>query len=537
MNRRQRKRQRQPQQRDRRNDPIRSITSIFKTIGKNTLVLYGTYKVSTWAWNTYYRQQQQQNTTLSTSPHQHGNHNDNYSSTRRANTIKLQKRKCVNEIISTYSTFIQTLELKLDEYTKMSYEMKCLKRLRSQKQKQHHQKSRTQSEQIIEKEEAMLWKKIQIKTITRMISSIYSHMFLYLVLYVQAHILGGKLCEEKQARCNTEQEQEELQHGSILSFAPTYYYQKVLKQTFHNFLTYGVIKLMKTLESIIERELQDFNVILISVKEKNGETKKTDLKCITADELEILLNKIRSCFEMKESAIWRTMATTAGCESSKNDDEAIENSFLISLFLPPQSVKEGETNRNDEETAGTITHTKTTKVTPEEKDEDAIVQHILNEAWDILDSPTYEEVQRDCLNAFFSTLKDGGSCCSTSIIEPSHIRGWYQIFTPIFHPDSTRSISNGNCMSSGGSTFPLVNIIPQLKKITKDSFYTQVVASNHYKSHGGEEKWRDIDKNYYEGKDERENRQNMVYPNIYIHSTRNLRSLKELGDVSFHCYY
>jgi len=128
-----------------------------------------------------------------------------------------------------------------------------------------------------DKEEATIWKKIQTKTMTRMITTVYAHAFLYLVLSVQVRVLGGRLSSRQQQEQQQQEQrrspqsqspQDEDQDKELMHESDLESHRMVLTQTFQTFFRDGIPKLIQAVEAIVEVRLQDWNVI---VDDEDGE--------------------------------------------------------------------------------------------------------------------------------------------------------------------------------------------------------------------------------------------------------------------------
>ena len=129
--------------------------------------------------------------------------------------------------------------------------------------------------------------------------------------------------------------------------------------------------------------------------------------------------------------------------------------------------------------------------------DDAIAAHILEETWDILESPTFAAAERDVLDLTYGMLREGG---------------WGGIFPPTSSmADLKMDVAQSSQASSvhGGSSAtsrPLAQIVTQLRRTT-NTFYAGV----------------DRGSETYEGQT----------PNVYLPAVDRLPTLLELGDVGF----
>jgi len=540
-------------QRQRRRGGLSALSSV----GTNALIAYGTYKVASWAWKSWYdhhnnsvqngengeqqqQQQQQQEqqprswlegiTSSTLSP-------DHNNSTRSTALTHLQLKKCHDETWSTFASFLlPTLETKLEEATKLSTLTRSLKKLRKRRRTL---KATPETEGLLNstldtndtnaninnelsgsgsgdgsngdrsrrrrnREEADIWKKLQGKTITRMVSTVYAHAFLYLVLWVQVRILGGRLHLQQQRRRKQEDETVADADGNDEFDS----HRMVLTQTFRTFFRDGVPKIVKAVEAIVEAQLQDWNVIVEEGKEeeKKGDdaaTAKstTTLGCISAKDLGDVVRRIRSSFETEIMNV------------PVEGDGAQLCPFLISLFVTATADTAIAEKNTSADTAG----------------------HILNETWDLLESPVWKEVERDCLDASFDTLRDGSYNTNAPMEEGTAGRnmGWSKLFTPksqAGHSSWNGGGDNGpqGVGDDGGveEAVPLAYVLTQLKKVTQTSFYTQVSTRDAFRGgvRAGVHSQGDMMKT-------------TSCPNVYVQVIERLPSLEELSDACFNSYY
>lgn len=399
-----------------------------------------------------------------------------HDSARTAAAVRIQRKKCRTETWSTFaSLLLPTLRTKLEAETKLSSLTKSLKKLRKRRQALETAAGDDDVSgddvRSRNREEAFIWKKIQEKTVTRTVSTVYAHAFLFLVLWVQVHVLGGRLHPQRE---NGTAEGD----GPSDGFEP---HRTALTQTFRAFFDDGIPRLVRAVEAIVEAELRGWNVIVDEEEDGDGggtgtaasETPTTTtLGCVSAEDLEDVIRRIRSSFE--------TDVVDGFVDGGK---DVPSGSFPVSLFAAATTDSTGDTTR-----------------------------HILDETWDLMESPIWKEVESECVDASFDILRDGGGRSRGDDRLPdedvsTEEGGWNKLFAPKSHPDSAAWSGNGDDASRHAGavieSVPLAYILTQLKKITHNSFYTRVGSC----------------------------------PNIFVRDIDNLSSLNELGDASFNSYY
>jgi hypothetical protein len=235
--------------------------------------------------------------------------------------------------------------------------------------------------------QAELWETIKTSNVTRCVATFYAHTILVLVLTVQIHLLGGKLFEKQQQQHDQSEEDMDSYQTS---------HRQVLLQTYAYFFDKGLLSLVQTVRRSVSHVLADWDV-----------TDPSSLK-MTQEMLEQALQEIRNVI------LYGTSKRTSRRRPRS----------LLRFLLPPETIGEGEPD-ND------------------------LSQSILDETWDLLESPVLEDAQEECLNVAFDTMRDQG-------------------YSKLFDSEQT-------------TTQPLAKVIAQFKQ-TSNTFYNheETSSSNEY---------------------------------------------------------
>jgi peroxin-3 len=299
----------------------------------------------------------------------------------------------------------------------MSQETKLLKKLRADK-----------ANGILpnEHEERDLWDAIKLQTFTRMITTAYAHTILFLVLTTQVNLLGGRLFDEQMVNHASSQS---LGDDSVASNRMGSYqasHRLVLTRTYEYFFQRGIKFLVQTVERAVADVLADWDV--------------TDPA------------SMHTSREMVESAISKIRDAVEG----RNGRRRSRRPRMIRFLLPPEPGLDAPVP-------------------------DELAQAILDETWDLMESPVLEDAQRDCLNITFDLMRD---------------EGWGAIFVDANAPQHA---------SSPWTTKPLATVITKLKRAS-NSFYKESEALR-------------LDPR--------------PVANLYVGAMERLPSVLELADVSF----
>ena len=496
----QRRRQRPP-------NPLQTAT----TVATVAVAAYGTYRLASWAWNSFWNDEENDTRTEAEAgtsgvenshrrrrASQPGTPLTHNTSKRRRRALMRQHRlhRCRSEVIAALADFLPTLKAAVERSTDFGAETEQLKSIRKaradrmrrrleadakaaaaaaegagadnakdtngEKGKDVNADDEEEEEQHAKerRRETELWESIKVKSLSRLLVTTYCHSLLLLVLTVQVHLLGGRLFREEEAEAEEVSEApadgaaevniaangEAMSTTSSLglqsrtkskssrsSFVPSYQatHRAVLTQTYGQFFSSGLVDLLAAVEEGVREVFANYDV--------------TDLDSmnITADQFWAATTLVRAAVEGGRSEMLR--------------------SALAQYIVP------SEDNFTDNVT-------------------DPIAAHILEETWDVLESPTFAAAEREVLDVTFAMLIEGG---------------WGGIFSP----KRTDIVPVG--VPQAGLTRPLAQVVTQLRRTT-NTFYSSAVGD------GGTG-------TYEEGRP----------PNVYLPAVDRLSTLLELGDVGF----
>ncbi|KAL7525975.1 hypothetical protein ACHAWF_001584 [Thalassiosira exigua] len=351
------------------------------------------------------------------------------------NERQLRMERCRLEASRAMMDFLPTLKNAVAKETDVSQEMVRLKQLRMRKREifeaenGHAEANGTagdefgNEEDAIREEERCLWNEIKEKSFPRLLTTAYAHTIVFLMLTAQVNLLGGRLMRE---------EREEDQSSEV---AETDRYrashQAVLSNTYVYLFAKGIPSLAASLRRIAKGILSDWDVL--------GED-------VSRNDVSTWIERAR--IEVERSSVKGGISPFAG------------------FVIPP----EGEASMGADD-----------GVT------DELAAHILDETYDLLESPTYAAAERRCLDATFAQLR-------TRVID-----GLFPV--------------------EGESRAPLARVVVHLQKAAVNTFHEPPSHGEEMKSWGGilgmmEEPLPSA-------------------PNEYIPKLEHLDAVLELGDVCF----
>ena len=351
---------------------------VLRGAASTTILAYGTYQLVSLAWNFF----------------EEGNNDENDDGRKRLlQTPRRQERS----VCLAFEDFLPKLRSCVDEYTNVSRARKELKRLRRARAAQSRISTTntttrqpkydigsdaTKNNVVVEhddQEEMELWEEIKVKLILGTVGTAYCQVLLYLLLYVQWHLL--------QSISDNHDDD-----GS------TYVRQLVMSSTFEYFFEKTVPNVLKYLETIIQQNLSHWNV----------------MEC-----LEMSLDEFRDGMHLIRQAEYKTS----------------NGSTLIKYLIPYDQNEDILPNNNDND--------KNREEQDQEYDDQyhRNAQYILNETWDMLESPTFAEAQSTAISVVFELLQT---------------HGYSQIF-PVESEEETKPA--------------LANVLSQLKQLVIPTFY------------------------------------------------------------------
>ena len=335
----------------------------------------------------------------------------------------------------------------IESFTDTSDETKALKALRGSPDRKERRE-----------EESDLWDAVTIKSITRMVATAKAHTLLFLILSVQVHLLGGRLFEE-QMRSSQTTSSTTLSVGmdSIASDRMTSYqasHRLVLTRTYDFFFENGLRLLVQSVERAVLSVMEDLR----------WDVMKPTSMAITEQAFDDAVYKIRETLEGRTRRSSRSRS-------------------VLRYLLPPDHAAQGSVGVPDE-----------------------LAQSILDETWDLLESPVFEDAHRDCLEETFKIMKR---------------TGWSKLFGK---PDeSTVGDSATPAAATEQATRPLARIVTKLK-VASGTFYKRDTKERHDQA---------TLRTQQDHHQQQQQLQPMEVCNEYMGSLQLLPSVLELGSVSF----
>lgn len=352
--------------------------------------------------------------------------------------------RCRMEACRAMMDFLPTLKKAIVKETDVGRVTEELKRCRARRREIANSENGSEGEdeeEVIRERERELWDEIKRKSVTRLVTTAYVHNLVFLVLTVQVNLLGGRLLRE---------EQQEMIDGADESLGTEEGYrashQIVLARTYNHVFAKGIPALAEEVSKVVEDVVQDWDV-LGSIDDDGSQAHKD---CASLDEVSFWIERIRDCTEKRQ--------------------QKVPCSPLVQFVIPDE----------DNETM------------------DELAKHILDETYDLLESPTFARAERTCLDATFAQLRD---------------EGYAKLFSsPTINDPPTNGIETKESK-------PLANVITHLQKAAVATFFKPPSKKDEIESWGGvlgmmEEPLPSA-------------------PNVYLPMLEQLHSVLELGAVCF----
>lgn len=272
-------------------------------------------------------------------------------------------------------------------------------------------------------EERLLWATFKVRSMTQMIATAYAHTILFLVLSVQVNLLGGRLFYQHPHELNTSNgitsDDKQLAYQTIHRF--------VLTHTYEFFFQRGLTSLTHTVERAVTDMVADWDVLA-----------PTSLR-MTRESVEEAISKIRAVVE-------------GGRVGYRNGHPR----NLMRFLMPPSASLEVVIDYEQ-------------------------ARSILDETWDLIESPVFADAQYDSLTTTFDILRE---------------KYWGSLFEPVSELSE----------DSQWTTKPLATVITKMQKSSQS---------------------------FYEDAEPDSVREFQIQVNPYCAVLQTLPSVLELGDVSF----
>ena len=361
------------------------------TVAVAAAAAYGVYQIGSWAWSKWNEEEEKKSAVSSRNHVSTAAPLQTPQQRRQMHYVRKQRvLRCRDDVLSTMTAFAAPLRRLIEDATDISRDKRELKQLRARvRARPGGSKSPEERDQ-----EAELWRRIQESTLTRMVVTVYAHTFLFVVLTVQVHLLGGIMFRQA-----TDQQQyySDAMASQLNSSPSTATNQEMLEQTYHRFVNHSILLLLDAVRSAVTRALEspDWDV-----------SNPTSALHMTNEKLQATIDTIRRNIE----------------EDEESNPDPVQ-SLLQRFFVPALHNATGASNNN-----------------AKEPQSDAGVgisaRALLDESWDLLESPVVETAVTESVSRVFEMLRD-------------------QVWAPLFAQDADR---------------PLAQVIAQLKDSTS-GFY------------------------------------------------------------------
>jgi peroxin-3 len=312
--------------------------------------------------------------------------------------------RCRDEVMKALEGFLPTLRKAIEERTNTNKETQALKELRTRRNQQGAAIHGTPGDEAQRREEEKeLWETIKVRSMTRMLAAAYAQCILFLVVTVQVNLLGGRLFEEQLQNTSSTSS---MSIDSVASDRMSAYgesHKLVLQHTYKYFFERGIFSLLDSVERAVNDVLQNWNV-----------SDPSSLN-ISRESFDRAINDIR-----------------AAEERGRISSRIRRPRSLLRFLLPPS--ESFDENVSDE-----------------------LARWILDETWDLLESPVLQDAQQDCLKATFERMRD---------------HYWGKIFE-----DQEEVAEMPRHAASRSVTRPLAHVVTRLKHTSKSFFKTQPASA------------------------------------------------------------
>ena len=307
------------------------------------------------------------------------NHNNQQATASNQGERRLRMGRCRLEASRAMMDFLPTLKKAIAKETDVGSQTAELKELRIQKrdllllmaednEDEQVTSSVEEEDATIREKEQCLWNDIKNKSMTRLVTTIYAHTIVFLVLTVQVNLLGGRLLRDEDDEQEKQQHSDDdtvLEDGSS-SNQQQYRssHQTVLAKTYHHLFTKGIPSLAKSVGDAVEEILQNWDVL-------SGD--------------DATLNDVSSWLENVRDKI----------EKNRQDNKEGIYSSLVQFIIPPEGEEKVDA---DADAANDATVN------------DELAKYILDETYDLLESPTFANAERQCLDTTCTQLRTKVLC-------------------------------------------------------------------------------------------------------------------------------
>jgi peroxin-3 len=347
-----------------------------------------------------------------------------------ASHLKVRRQRmarCRDEAAMALSGFLSTVRRVVDERTDTLQELRELKKLRAERSRRHAAAAAASlsEETTAARREKELWERVKVRSVTKMMASAYAHSLLFLVLTVQVNLLGGRLFEEQIYRAH-DNENDNEGHGhageesaSVAAERRMSSYQAshrfVLTHTYEHFFSRGLVQLIDAVERAAADALAEWDVL-------------------DASSLNFTIDQFDGGIQQARALVGEAPSLSASGEARG----------LLRFLVPPF-----EGSAASAQLAGS----------------DELARSILDETWDLLESPVLDDALVACLNTTFDVMRD-------------------QHWGTVFEDPSTSYTLSGTAGIAPHPAHhvhvPLATVLTKLKNTTGSLYEATRAASSHH---------------------------------------------------------
>ena len=302
------------------------------------IAAYGTYRLAKFAWETWHTTGSNNNVdTAAEEEEEMILFENSINASEDLKRVRIQR--CRVEANRAVMEFLPSLKACIDGLECVDV-TECIRELKSiRRGKKNGDESAVHDNHA--KRESELWELIKVRSLTKYVVGCYSYTILFLLMNVQVHLLGSKRIQNEVLQQSKDDENSTIATLQESEDSITNTHFTVLKKTYDHFFQNGIPSLAETISKVLSKHLIGW-----------------DMRSPNGIRQEIFRNMIKEVRQVLET-----------------EPQSNQSSPLLEYIIQDES-----------------------QVDP---DETVVVQHVLDETWDIVESPPFIGALNECLDVTF----------------------------------------------------------------------------------------------------------------------------------------
>lgn len=339
------------------------------------------------------------------------------------------------------------LRRRIEERTHVSVErqqLKDLRRKRRQQPTQPPQSNGTNGDtlqlQQQQQECEELWMTIQVETLTRWFTTVYTHTLLMVAFTIHWNVVAGRRNSQQQQQTGDPSEEDHLEQEALT------------RLLYDAFWTEGLDRLLSAVRLTVGTAVHDWRLTSAALPSSATNTPAGVLTwSIFHDAMQNVRNRVEPVDQQRHESSFLANAASSSNNSNRNDKDISGNSYCPLLSLSHLFIPSHETSGNDVgDCDNRENQTGITKDTDHARTEvrNVCVDRVLDETYDLLESPVARDALAACLETVFRDMMD-------------------QHWGPLFFGNNTHNTS-----APTSAFVPLARVIAHAKPVT-NSWYQE----------------------------------------------------------------